>query len=1184
MRPLYSYLVVLFIFLLSSCENKTTNELPYPSFSEYKRPPTHVDSIVTNTPATLKSSETVTFNLTERVKVGADFQNFASKNTSALRNIDTVKVPDLKIIEHVKPFVTKAVPYISKVYHSKPIKAGELRSTGSSNENIMYLDVEQGLPVSNIRDIKEDPKGFLWLATSGAGLLKYDGYYITAYTAKNGFPSSDVSKIIFGPDSTLWMTSSNGLINFDGNSFKIYNEKSGLTHQSIADILFDSKKNLWIATHAGGVYKLKDGLFYNYTKEHGLNENITCIALDSLNRIFVGSWCAHPDFIINDSTIGKSTSVFPYGSECAMTAYTDYDKNLWLGSYNGGGVNLKNKISIRHHPQTGIHYVNIHAFLRDSKGKMWLGTNEGGLVRIDENNYTFYTTREGLSSNKITCITEDSKNNIWVGTEGGGICRIKQGSFRSYGLLDGFTDKNVIKIYENYKGDILFGTWANGLWSFNGSRFLHFTHGHGLNGNIILSILEDKNNHLHLTYHQHGYAILKPSSNDSVPYDTSYFLSYTNGFGNHMSFNSTKGKDGTIWITDLRQGLTKYNYNSFEKFDTEHGLSSKSIYAVTTDKNNTIWLGTANCGISRIDKNVITHFTKKEGLPANEIRCMFVSHDNMLWIGTPLGLAKFDGKTFTVFDNKDGLSVNNVTSITEDKKHRLWVGTFKGLNLLIPDSNSKKGYLIESFTVQDGLKSIEFLSNSVLLDSKNNLWWGTRKDVVKLNLNEFESKNISPQVYLSQINLMENYINYNALKDSCEKKQRFYVSDSSVNLSEVKFKSVAPYFNLPLRLELPYYINSVSFNFYSFSGSPTHRIKYRYKLSGYNESWVESNLPEAKFTNLNHGKYSFEVQAKSEGLNWGEKTTYEFDINPPFWHTWWFRVFSIIMFVGIITGIFKWRNKQLLERQARLEETVNERTKEINHQKLLIEEKQKEIVDSINYARRIQYTLLAHDEILKQNLNDFFVLFAPKDIVSGDFYWAIKKDSRFYLCLGDSTGHGVPGAFMSLLNISFLNEAINEKNIHEPNQIFNYVREKLISHISYEGQQDGMDGILICIEKDKITYASANNKPVIIRSGNLVELPTDKMPVGKSMKTDSFNLYSIPKQPDDILYLFTDGFSDQFGGEKGKKFKYKQLHEKFTELANINLNDQKAILEKTFIEWKGNLEQVDDVCVIGVRL
>ncbi len=260
--------------------------------------------------------------------------------------------------------------------------------------------------------------------------------------------------------------------------------------------------------------------------------------------------------------------------------------------------------------------------------------------------------------------------------------------------------------------------------------------------------------------------------------------------------------------------------------------------------------------------------------------------------------------------------------------------------------------------------------------------------------------------------------------------------------------------------------------------------------------------------------------------------------------------------------------------------------KEISQQKHIIEEKQKAIVDSINYAKRIQYTLLAHEDLLKGNLNEHFVIFKPKDIVSGDFYWATSANNKFYLAVCDSTGHGVPGAFMSLLNIGFLSEAINEKGIYQPHEVLNYVRQKLIESISKEEQKDGFDGTLVCFDKanNSITYSSANNRVLLFQNEKINELGYDKMPVGQAEKLNSFNLHTVNGNKGDILYLLTDGYSDQFGGPAGKKFKYKQFSETLYQIATLPLPQQKEKLEFAFNAWKGEQEQVDDVCVIGIRL
>jgi serine phosphatase RsbU (regulator of sigma subunit) len=403
----------------------------------------------------------------------------------------------------------------------------------------------------------------------------------------------------------------------------------------------------------------------------------------------------------------------------------------------------------------------------------------------------------------------------------------------------------------------------------------------------------------------------------------------------------------------------------------------------------------------------------------------------------------------------------------------------------------------------------------------------------------------------------------------------------------IEFDSVSSFYPIPSNLALPFQNNNVSFEFCAIHPSKSYLVKYQYMLEGYDKTWSPvSNKTNASFGHIPEGTYTFKLKALSTAGIWSDPISYTFKVLPPWHRTWWAYTLLVLICGTSIWLVIRWRTSALQKRQLILEQTVTERTAEVVQQKEVIEEHQKEIIDSINYAKRIQYALLAHEQLLQENLPEYFVLFQPKDIVSGDFYWATKKDNKFYLAVCDCTGHGVPGAFMSLLNISFLNEAINEKNISDPHEVLNYVRKRLIESVSKDGGQDGMDAILICIDKtnNTLSYSAANNAPLLIKNNELLSLVADKMPVGKGERDESFKMRTIDLQKGDSLYLYTDGYADQFGGPKGKKFKYKPLNELFLLNQSASLAGQKNILSSTFEEWKGVLEQVDDVCILGIRI
>ncbi|MCX6181862.1 MAG: SpoIIE family protein phosphatase [Bacteroidetes bacterium] len=289
------------------------------------------------------------------------------------------------------------------------------------------------------------------------------------------------------------------------------------------------------------------------------------------------------------------------------------------------------------------------------------------------------------------------------------------------------------------------------------------------------------------------------------------------------------------------------------------------------------------------------------------------------------------------------------------------------------------------------------------------------------------------------------------------------------------------------------------------------------------------------------------------------------------------------------------RTQELQAEKLRSDELlidVTEQKKETEKQKFIIEAKHKEIRASINYAERIQRSLLATHKILSENLHEYFVLFEPKDIVSGDFYWANKlSNNNFALVTADSTGHGVPGAIMSILNISCLEKAIEAEKLTQPADILNHTRRKIIETLQkggvVHGGKDGMDVSLVCFDfaNRKMIYASANNPIWIIRNKTIIELSVNKMPVGKHDKDhESFTQHEVSIEKGDMIYTFTDGIPDQFGGPKGKKFMYKKLKELLLSIADESLDHQKKIIANVVKQWKGDLVQTDDITVVGVRI
>jgi len=294
----------------------------------------------------------------------------------------------------------------------------------------------------------------------------------------------------------------------------------------------------------------------------------------------------------------------------------------------------------------------------------------------------------------------------------------------------------------------------------------------------------------------------------------------------------------------------------------------------------------------------------------------------------------------------------------------------------------------------------------------------------------------------------------------------------------------------------------------------------------------------------------------------------------------------VVSFAFLTAAIVNYRRKQ------KDNEIIRQQKNDVSAKNLIIETKQKEILDSITYAQRIQYALLSSEQQLSGHLKDYFLVFKPRDVVSGDFYWSSSlSNGRFLLAIADSTGHGVPGSIMSMLNISCLNEAVNADQLVQPADILNAARKKIIRYLSNdgspEGGKDGMDCCLLSLDfaNGELSYSAANNPIWIVRKRELLVLAADKMPVGKHDRDGvPFSQHRVAIETGDMIYAFTDGFADQFGGPKGKKFKYRALQELLLSVSDMPVHSQKQALTEAFEQWKGALEQVDDVCIIGIRV
>lgn len=774
-----------------------------------------------------------------------------------------------------------------------------------------------------------------------------------------------------------------------------------------------------------------------------------------------------------------------------------------------------------------------------------LGSLKNGLIIIDSTLKIIskINSTNGLQEDAVKHISLDANSNLWLSLNKGISYYEKSTPITYFGKQDGID--GIINNSIRYKNQLYIST-DKGLKQFdnNSRKFIETDVNSSCwvisKSNDLLFISSDEG-----TYEYNG-KVFKLINDES---------SYSCAF-NFVNNQLYIGTDNALLVLN-----SKYEVQS--RFD-----DIGSVRSIAFDKNGICVLGTSKNGVYVLDKQYhLKNIGIKEGLPSLAETNVF-GFDGQLFLTTDVGFYGFNDNFTSVlkpkqFNAKNGWVVNHAVQI--DKQ--IWFQSsvkdkikVRVEEISVFEKNNNEFNLVKTY-----LSRIQNADVKHFLQDSGHIFISTNQGLYSYELNKYQSPN-KFNVVLSKINFEGDTIH------SFEN----FTSDFNYQAFSVS------YINNELQI-----IPSAT-SFYE-----SHKIEYSYYLEGKETAFKDyAAVQSIEYNNLHENDYVFHIKAKDIFGNETEELTFRFTVSPPWYRSVLSYIIYVILLIVTIYVIIKIYTKRLIQQNIQLENIISERTKTIVNQNSELEHKNKEITDSINYAQRIQKSLLASDNLLNRNLKNYFVFFQPKDIVSGDFYWGAELDSdKFALVTADSTGHGVPGAIMSMLNISCLNEAIEGQKLKQPKDILNYTRHKIIKHLSNDGSEsggkDGMDCSLICfdLKNNQLTYSAANNPIWIVRDNVIIELKPDKMPVGKHDRdSESFTEHVFDLQKNDMVYTLTDGMPDQFGGPKGKKFMYKQLKELLVSLSKLPMNEQKEQLNTSFNDWKTDMEQVDDVLLIGVRV
>ncbi|MBN1599778.1 MAG: SpoIIE family protein phosphatase [Bacteroidales bacterium] len=1056
--------------------------------------------------------------------------------------------------------------------------------------------VKNGLPSNSVFDIEQDLQGYLWLATQ-VGVVKFDGYNFKTYTIKDGLPDNNIEDVYVDLHNNIWLaTEGGGIAIFKNNRFVILNTNNGLVGNSGNSIFSDHNNNIWY-TAAEGISLIKSDTIINFNQENSpIKSEINCSYVSIDGKVWVST-------IDGVYFFDKEFQPYNNGNLQNVTVRDiteDYYGSFWFATEEKGTIHIVNNDVKYFNTETGIAGdITLSVCALDSNEVLISSYQRGGIFLIKDN-VVVKKWLKNIEDFGILQINRDSRNRIWARTAQNGIILLINDNFKIYSAENNLIDNRLTKIYEDNNGNIWLPTW-NGLSKYGKTVFEIYNQDLLENEKNVLSIASRGDNILIGTYS--GLNII--SKEDQINYYTS-----ADGLPEVLGIHTMYVNNNDVWlgtagglslfkndkiihfscdlisidefITDIvmsndnvlytatKNGIITLSGHKYRKLEIENSKPvNNSISVLAFDLKNNLWCGTTE-GLSVFDGSIFHNYDTTNGLPNNYCNDISIDNKNNCWLATDKGISRIKlNKDWTIdcknIDRSDGMVSDLVFLIQVDKKGYIWAGHNKGLEKINPDNLS-----IIHYGVEEGFLPLETYNGSVTLTDSEDIWFGTVDGAVRyIPANDIQNKE-PPKVYITSIKLYNDTTPVIEYADGID----------SIN-------------NLPVNLRFKHNKNNLIFRYVGLHYTIIEKNRYKYMLEGYDKEWSEAttSIQSIPYRKIPPGKYSFKViAANCDGIWTEEPASYTFEIKPPFWKTLWFYILEIFAGVVLLVLIIRIRERKLRHDKQVLAQKVKERTIEVETQRDQIAFQKKEITDSIVYAEKIQSAVLPKKEYIDNLLKDYFILFKPRDIVSGDYYWVNGNKDRVIVVAADCTGHGVPGAFMSMLGVSILNEISSSNNL-TAGKILDMLREHLTATLRQTGQEeeakDGMDMALCIIDhkKNKLEYSGAYNPLVLIRNKEIEVYKADKMPVGYHQgEMPPFKTTSIPIKNGDIIYIYSDGYADQFGGPEGKKFKSVNFRNLLLEISGLPLSEQKVRLNETIEDWMGINEQVDDILVVGIKL
>ncbi len=1022
-----------------------------------------------------------------------------------------------------------------------------------------------------IQCITEDSNGDLWIGTIGNGLNKWDSKTeeFTAYTSegKNGvlMPEDNVLGLSFDHDSTLWIKTDNFLINFDPNSNSIvkYSLYSNIFKHHVnynVPILINSSSYVWIGTNDGISQFNKTEKLYERIQLDNFSENLS-------------------------KSLGTVTTILPISNQATLVAGSGGVYNL--SSLSSGEYALK-RINLSGESQNSIQCAVNH-----SSGRIFIGTTNGIRILNHDpvqdllyyNSSDIYNKPANFISDKyITSITEDKSGLLWIGTKYNGLLKVdfKPKRFKALrgenGKLDELKGVDVRAIHIDDSGKIWLGTADKGIKIIDKETegIYNYPVNYSLytvNKDIVLCMCEDSKNRLWIGTANGIYVYYKERGTIS-PFSYSSDSEVSTLLKQNAINTIQEDYRGNIWF-GTQFGLYRYDglqvTNYFAEANQDKSLCGDEVNTLFNDSEGILWIGT-NKGVNFIDrkKESFVGFENLKNIndsasfySGNAVLSITEDENREIWFGTNAGVIVFDKITqkLRFFSHMDGMANDMVNSIVYDKNSGIWLGTNRGISLIDKDD------MIFNFDVKDGLPAYVFNRNATARDDSGLLYFGGVGGIAHLNTDSLHLGRIKPNVVITSMELYHKGKKIKAFRG--DEKEIFLKYRKSSNL-KVRFAVLE--FTEPLR------------------------NKFQVYLEGFDDDWRPISVEnEVDFSDLPSGQYTLHIKGANSEYEWTEDPiSIVIKITPPIWMSNYAYAFYLIALIFLVQSIINYRIRHYKNAYKSLEEKASDK-KKIEAQKEMLSKINQSLTDSIYYAKRIQESILPDEKKIKSALPDSFIYYRPKDLVSGDFYWFYDNGDKLFVAAVDCTGHGVPGAFMSIIAYDMLKSIVTTSDIDCPALILDRLSQEVITTFRKDAENvdnrkqavnDGMDIALCVIDKKnrKLTYAGAYNPLYLVRNNEIFVYRGDRFAIGYLSNSElHYSKNELSIEPNDTFYIFSDGYVDQFGGSEGKKFKYRRFRHLLLNIHKLPADDQKAILHQKLEEWMGDHEQVDDIIVMGFK-